>query len=282
MGQQTRDAVDRGAGREKITELTLTLIYGLSYNTPIFQPALNYAGRVQSYARSMNAKFPLATTAALIADPARSAILLALLDGRALAAGELACAANVSAQSASMHLAQLLQGGFVELRREGRHRYYRIGSPEIAHAIEALGCISSLRKHKPIGESASIRYARTCYDHLAGILAVNLAGAFERSRYIVAHDERQYRLTPTGEAFFNEWSIDVEALRKSRRSFAKRCLDWTERRDHIAGALGAAICQKMVDSRWIRRDRDSRVVHLTSAGREKLAEFLPSKLLSNS
>jgi DNA-binding transcriptional ArsR family regulator len=230
----------------------------------------------------MNAKFPLATTAALIADPARSAILLTLLDGRALAAGELACAANVSAQSASMHLAQLLQGGFIELRREGRHRYYRIGSAEIAHAIEALGCISSPRRHKPIGESESIRYARTCYDHLAGVLGVNLAAAFERSKYIVARDAREYRLTPKGEAFFSAWSIDVMALRKTRRSFAKRCLDWTERRDHIAGALGAAICQKMLDSRWIKRDRDSRVVHLTSSGREKLAEFLPSTLLSNS
>jgi DNA-binding transcriptional ArsR family regulator len=229
----------------------------------------------------MNAKFPLATTAALIADPARSAILLALLDGRALAAGELACAANVSAQSASMHLAQLLQGGFVDLRREGRHRYYRIASPEIAHAIEALGCISSPRKHKPFGESESIRYARTCYDHLAGVLAVNLAAAFERSRYIVSHDKREFGLTAKGEAFFEDWNIDIGALRQSRRSFAKRCLDWTERRDHIAGALGAAICQKMLDSRWIRRDRDSRVVYLTTAGREKLGEFLPSQLLSH-
>lgn len=229
----------------------------------------------------MDAKFPLAMTAALIADPARSAILLALLDGRALAAGELACAANISPQSASMHLAQLLQGGFVDLRREGRHRYYRIGSPEIAHAIEALGCISSPRKRKPVGENESIRYARTCYDHLAGVLAVNLAAAFERNKYIVSHDDQEFGLTPKGEAFFSGWHIDANALQQKRRRFAKRCLDWTERRDHIAGALGAAICQKMLDWKWIRRDPDSRVVHLTSAGREKLAEFLPSKLLSN-
>lgn len=222
----------------------------------------------------MEAKFPLSTTAALIADPGRAAILLALLDGRALAAGELARAANVSAQSASMHLAQLLDGGFVKVAAEGRHRYYRIGSPQVAHAIEALGVISSPRKQKPVGESDAIRYARTCYDHLAGELAVSMAAAFEQKGMIVADGDREFRVTRRGEEFLKDWQINVNALRSTRRSFARRCLDWTERRDHIAGSLGAAICEKLLEFRWIARERVNRIVRVTASGRAHLEPLL--------
>lgn len=222
----------------------------------------------------MEAKFPLSTTAALIADPGRAAILLALLDGRALAAGELARAANVSAQSASMHLAQLLDGGFVKVAAEGRHRYYRIGSPQVAHAIEALGVISSPRKQKPVGESDAIRYARTCYDHLAGELAVSMAAAFEQKGMIVADGDREFRVTRRGEEFLKDWQINVNALRSTRRSFARRCLDWTERRDHIAGSLGAAICEKLLEFRWIARERGNRIVRVTASGRAHLEPLL--------
>jgi DNA-binding transcriptional ArsR family regulator len=222
----------------------------------------------------MDAKFPLSTTAALIADPARAAILLALLDSRALAAGELARTANVSAQSASMHLVQLLDGGLVEVAAEGRHRYYRIASPQVAHAIEALGIISSPRKQKPVGESNAIRYARTCYDHLAGELAVKLASAFEKKGMIVADGDREFRVTRRGEAFLEGWQIDVSAVRSMRRNFARRCLDWTERGDHIAGALGAAICEKFLEFRWIARERGSRIVRVTASGRAQLEPLL--------
>jgi len=222
----------------------------------------------------MNAHLPLAATASLIADPARAAILLALLDGRALAAGELARGARVSAQSASMHLAQLLQSGFVEVASQGRHRYYRIASPDVAHAVEALGVISSPRKRKPIGESNAIRYARTCYDHVAGELGVMLADFLERSELIVPCTARQYAVTESGEDFFRHWGVDVAALRKERKVLARRCLDWTERRFHVAGAIGTAICQRMLDVGWIKRDRGSRVLHVTATGKSDLGKFL--------
>ena len=203
-------------------------------------------------------------------------MLMALLDGRAFAAGELAQAATTSAQLASMHLAQLLQGGFLKVATEGRHRYYRIASPEVAHAIEALGVIASPRKRRPIGESEAVRYARTCYDHLAGEMAVKLTRSLEERGMMVARGARDYDLTRGGEAFLAEWKIDVPALRAARRTFARRCLDWTERRHHLAGAVGAAICQKLFDSRWIARERDTRIVRLTASGRTHLQGLLES------
>lgn len=173
-----------------------------------------------------------------------------------------------------MHLAQLLQGGLVEVAQQGRHRYYRIASPAVAHAVEALGAISTPRKRPPIGENQPICYARTCYDHLAGEIGVKLAQAFERNGYLSAHGERDFEVTPRGEAFFVIWRIDVSELRGQRRSFARRCLDWTERRDHLAGALGAAVFQKFLSSRWVTQERDSRVVHLTPRGRQELRPLL--------
>ncbi len=226
----------------------------------------------------MNEKFPIASTAALIAEPARSAMLLALVGGRAFTAGELAREAGVSAQSASMHLGQLLQGGLVQVAQEGRHRYYRIASPHVAHAVEALGVISTLpRKTRVPKKNAAICYARTCYDHLAGELAVKLTDALERRRLLVKRGERDYDLTPRGEDFLASWQIDVAELRATRRSFAHRCLDWTERRDHLAGAVGAAVCQKFLDSRWIVRERNSRAVLVTSKGQANLERLLASR-----
>jgi DNA-binding transcriptional ArsR family regulator len=223
----------------------------------------------------MNSKYPLAAAAALIADPARAAMLTALLDGGSMPAGQLALVAGVSAQSASMHLSQLTVGGFLSITQQGRQRYYRIAKPEVAHAIEALGVISTAEKYKPSGANQAMCYARTCYDHLAGELAVQLTDAMERNEFIVATGARDYMLTPRGEEFLARWKIDIDTLRQSRRIFARRCLDWTERRDHLAGALGAAICQKLLDLRWIVRDRKSRAVTVSLAGRQQLAQLLP-------
>jgi DNA-binding transcriptional ArsR family regulator len=228
----------------------------------------------------MDAKFSLAATAALIADPGRAAMLTCLLGGQARTAGELARAASVSPQSASMHLSQLLAGGLIQVAQDGRYRYFRISSPEVAHAVEALGVISSPRKQKPVGESPAIAYARTCYDHLAGIMAVSLADSFERKQYLTANDrdDRRFEVTPAGEQFLKHWKIDVNTLRAGKRGFAGRCLDWTERRDHIAGALGAAICEHFLRCRWIRRDPQSRIVHLTSGGRRELEGWITPPL----
>lgn len=221
----------------------------------------------------MNTKYPLASTAALIADPGRAAMLTALLDGGSLPAGELARIAGASAQSASMHLAQLVDGGLVTVRQVGRHRYYRLAKPEVAHAIEALGVISTVARYRPSGADRALCYARTCYDHLAGELGVELAAALERKGLIVVEGERDYELTRAGEAFLEKWRIDADGLRRSRRSFARRCRDWTERRDHVAGALGAAVCAKLLEFRWITPDRGSRAVHLTVTGREQLTKL---------
>jgi DNA-binding transcriptional ArsR family regulator len=222
----------------------------------------------------MNIKFPLASTAALIADPARAAMLTALLDGGSMPAGELARVAGVSAQSASMHLAQLVEGGFLIASQRGRHRYYRMSKPEVAHAVESLGAISTVQRYKPSGADQAICYARTCYDHLAGELAIQLRAAFERNGLLVSSGERDYELTLRGEEFLDKWKIDANALRRSRRSFARRCLDWTERQDHLAGSLGAAICQRFLEARWIARDKQSRAVYLSLTGRQQLTASL--------
>ncbi len=222
----------------------------------------------------MNAKYSLAATAALIADPSRAAMLAQLLDGRALPSGELARIGGVSAQSASMHLAQLVNGGFLAVKQQGRHRYYSIASEQVAHAIEALGVISTSNNYRPSRSDEVFRYARTCYDHLAGEIAVQLMDLFERDGVLVASSERDYEVTRRGEHFLSKWDINIASLRESRRCFARRCLDWTERRDHLAGALGAAVCDRFLAAGWITRDKRSRAVHVSLAGRRELSRVL--------
>jgi predicted transcriptional regulator len=201
-------------------------------------------------------------------------MLMTLLDGRAFAAGELARVANISAQSASMHLAQLLEGGFVQVAQEGRHRYYRITSSEVAHAIESLGVIASPRKRKPIGEDDAVSYARICYDHLAGKLAVQMAETFVGRGLLVIRTEREYDLSTSGEQFVRQWQIEPDSLRNKRRYFARRCLDWTERRHHLAGALGAALYEKFQDLGWLERAGETRVVRVTPDGKRALQRML--------
>ena len=222
----------------------------------------------------MNTKYPLASTAALIADPARAAILTALLGGNSLPSGELARIGGISAQSASMHLSQLVSGGFLQVSPRGRHRYYSLSRPEVANALEALGAISTVTKYHPSGADRALCYARTCYDHLAGELAIQLRAAFERNGWLISRGERDYDLTHRGEEFLDTWKIDVSALRRSRRSFARRCLDWTERQDHLAGSLGAALCRRFLELRWITPDKHSRAVHLSLAGHRQLFRLL--------
>ncbi len=226
------------------------------------------------YAVNMSTRFPLASTAALIADPARAAMLSSLLDGRLYSAGELARTANVSAQSASMHLSQLLTGGFLEFTRQGRHRYYRIVNRNVAHAIEALGAISTPETFRPAVKDRDLCYARTCYDHLAGELGVRITDSLVKRRVLLPQAEKEYEVTRAGEKFFADWQIDVSALQKSRRAFARQCLDWTEKRYHLAGALGAAICDKFLERRWITREKNTRIVHLSLSGRHELTSLL--------
>ena len=206
-------------------------------------------------------------------EPARSRMLIALLDGRALPAGELARISGVSAQSASGHLSKLVDGGLLAVQREGRHRYYRIAKPEVAHALEALGAISTVPRLPSVPrdrQTEALCTVRSCYDHLAGRVAVELAGALESSRVIAPSGERNYELGPHGKQWFTKLGLDVDALRHSRRSFARQCLDWTERKPHVAGALGAALCSRLLDLGWIARRPRTRALRITQRGAREL------------
>jgi DNA-binding transcriptional ArsR family regulator len=223
----------------------------------------------------MTAAYPIATIAELIGEPARATMLIELLDGRALPAGELAMVSGVSAQSASGHLSKLVDGGLLSVQNEGRHRYYQIARPEVAHALEALGAISTISRRPETQrprEVVALHNARTCYDHLAGRVAVELTLALEQSQVLRPCREREYGLGPHGERWFAGLGVDVDALRGSRRSFARRCLDWSERRPHLAGALGAALCSRLLAMGWVARRPKTRALRITERGQREFRE----------
>ncbi|MGE3874783.1 MAG: ArsR/SmtB family transcription factor [Parvibaculaceae bacterium] len=210
----------------------------------------------------------LAEVAALIGDPARANMLQALADGRALTAGELAWHAGVSAQTTSGHLAKLTDAQLIALEKQGRHRYFRLASPEVAEAMEALMLVaaSGPRRHRPTGpRDEAMRTARTCYDHLAGRLAVALADRLS-AREVIVLSEGAAIVTEKGHRFFHDFGLDLDAGGKSTRPLCRTCLDWSERRSHLAGRLGAALCRKCLDLGWIERGKDSRAVTFTAKG----------------
>jgi DNA-binding transcriptional ArsR family regulator len=217
----------------------------------------------------MNQKHVLSSAAALIADPARAAMLVELLDGRALTAGELARAAGVSPQSASQHLAKLVGGGMLIVHPQGRHRYYRMAGREVGFALESLGAIASVRPARADlrtpGDEA-LRFARTCYDHLAGRLGVELTARLERDGILVPAGERDYALGPNAAAWLASQAIDAARLTARRRLLARRCLDWTERRPHVGGAFGALLLATFVDRGWVRRASHPRALRVTDQG----------------
>jgi DNA-binding transcriptional ArsR family regulator len=221
----------------------------------------------------MSIAHPISSVGELIGEPARTAILIALLGGRDLSAGELARIAGISPQSASAHLSKLVDGALLTARNHGRHRYYGITGPEVAYALEALGSIATLPR--PTGavrsrEDLDMYRARSCYDHLAGRVAVELTKALEHSKVIRTSGERDYKLGPKGLVWFADMGIDVDALRRERRMFARRCLDWTERKPHLAGALGAALYSRMLASGWIARRPSTRALRITQRGAREL------------
>jgi len=221
----------------------------------------------------MTGRYSLADVAALIGEPTRAAMLLALLDGKALPATELARAADLSAPATSLHLAKLTQGGLLAVRKEGRHRYYRLAGGDVAHALEALGVIATgPPAPRPLSpERSALRAARTCYDHLAGALAVALAEKLEAAKILSAEGDATYAITRKGTRWFAErMQIDVKDLACGRRVLARRCLDWTERRPHLAGALGAAVLERFLERRWVVRTATSRAVRITSRGQGSL------------
>ena len=222
----------------------------------------------------MNGEPYIAETAALIGDPARANMLLSLMDGRALSASELTDIAGVTAQTTSGHLAKLLGANLIVVERQGRHRYYRLANERVAHALEALSVLAGdgAPRHRPTGpRDAAMRFARTCYDHLAGRLGVAITVALIDRGYLVEGD-RDFELTTAGEAGLSRFGIDISTERRKRRAFARRCLDWSERRAHLGGALGASVLARCQELNWIARDPGSRAVTVTAKGRRGLAD----------
>jgi DNA-binding transcriptional ArsR family regulator len=226
----------------------------------------------------------IAGAAALIADPTRAAMLRALVCGRPLAAGELARLAGVSAATASFHLAKLLEGNMIAVARQGRHRYYRLAGHEVAAALEAIGLISPplpVRSLRQSREAAALAQARTCYDHLAGragveLLAAMLAGGvLQRSSSRTSGGDTSgsgFEVTGAGTRTLGSFGINVGEVRRVRRRFAGECIDWTERRGHLNGALGAAITTRLFELGWIERGPRRRSVRITAAGGVGLAD----------
>lgn len=216
----------------------------------------------------------LATVAALVGDPARASMLVALMDGRALTAGELAYFAHVTAPTASAHLAKLVEAQILTVTAQGRHRYFRLASPSVARMLESISVVSGMatppaRRPRSARDEA-LCLARTCYDHLAGRLGVAIADALVASGHVIL-DEDGGLVTDTGAALLARLGLDVAALQRRRgRVFCRPCLDWSERRPHLAGALGAALARRLFDTGWIERVRDSRAVRITPAGRAGL------------
>jgi DNA-binding transcriptional ArsR family regulator len=229
----------------------------------------------------------IAKVGALVADPARARILLALGDGRALPASVLADEAGVAASTASAHLSKLVDGHLLTVERQGRHRYFSLAEPSVASLIEAMAQVAPPAPVRSLREGTrahAVRTARTCYDHLAGILGTQLMasllerelltggdGVFDRRR---AGQDRlsapgfdlDYRLTARGLEELTEFGIDFGALESRPRPLIRYCVDWSEQRHHLAGSLGAAVADRMFELRWVTRARRGRAVHVTDEG----------------
>ncbi|HEY3727122.1 MAG TPA: helix-turn-helix domain-containing protein [Solirubrobacteraceae bacterium] len=219
----------------------------------------------------MSSDVDTAAAAALIANRARCAMLDALFDGGNRTAGSLARLAGIAPSTASGHLRMLADGGLIVLEQRGRRQFARLASPEVAHALEALSTIAptiASRTLRASSRARALREARTCYDHLAGALGVALTDALCAAG-ILAGDE--LALTGHGAEQLQRFGIDLPILRARRRPLTRACLDWSEQRPHLAGALGAALCQQLIDRAWITRMPEPRIVRLTPAGRHGLA-----------
>jgi DNA-binding transcriptional ArsR family regulator len=216
----------------------------------------------------------IAEIATLVGDAARATMVSALLDGRALTASELALAARITPQTASTHLGKLTKAGLLSVERNGRHRYFRLASPKVAEMIEGIVAVALEKRprFRPLSRQArAVSAARICYDHLAGRLSVDLTDSLVAGGYIVL-DGKTAEITTGGRRFFTEFGIALPARRSSRRHFCRLCLDWTERRPHIAGVLGAAITKRLFDLGWMERMKRSHAVVVTPLGRRGLQE----------
>ncbi len=222
----------------------------------------------------------IAPVASLFGEPSRAAILTVLLDGRALPAGELARIAGVAPTAASGHLSKLTDGKLVTVEPSGRHRYYRLASAEVATAIEALAQLTALPGPfvlpTPSLTARVLRHARSCYNHLAGELAVEIAQALETRGHLCRGEGTRYEMGgPSARKWFAAQGVEIGSLRPGRQGVARQCLDWTERRPHLAGPLGIRLFQRWCAQGWLKRcGEQPRLVTVTALGRRKLREHL--------
>jgi len=213
--------------------------------------------------------------ASLIGDAVRGRVLWTLMDGKAYTATELAIQADTSRPNLSMHLKKLSDAGLLNVEVQGRHRYYTFSRPEIAYALEAMANLLPARervKTPPVEKMQPIAYCRHCYDHLAGRVGVQVTESLLRQKLIV-HRGQEFEVTAAGVKWFDTMGIDCAELKKQRRSFSRVCLDWTERKHHLAGSLGAALLSKMLGSHWLRPGSDARVFIVTGKGQKAMSEL---------
>ena len=216
----------------------------------------------------------IASVASLLADPTRVSILLALGDGRALPAGELARSSRVNASTASAHLAKLVESELLHVEKQGRHRYYRLADPAIEQVLETLALFAPASPVRSLRESEAgkaIRAARMCYSHLAGALGVALTQSLVDQQIIVALDEG-FLLTDTGKQWLHKFGIDGPFLKKEGPLVVPHYIDWSERRHHVAGSFGAALARRLVDLEWVKHAPSSRAIHITENGRKALVD----------
>ena len=220
----------------------------------------------------MDAEPDLARIASTVGDPRRIQMLALLMEGRALTAKELALGAGIEPATATSHLKRLLDDGLLESAAQGRHKYFRFASEQVAQLVESLMRVAPRRKPVQVPKSEeAIRSARFCYDHLAGSLGTGLLALMLRKGWLqnAQGDAKLLELTAKGEKALAGLGLDLHATRQRRRLFACRCLDWSERQDHLGGALGAALAEHMKAAQWIERQKHSRVVRITALGREE-------------
>jgi len=222
----------------------------------------------------MHGDVNIAPVAALLADPTRVSILVALSDGRALPAGELARRAHVTSSTASNHLAKLVESDLLAVEQQGRHRYFRIANPAVIQALEALAPLAPTAPIHSLREAETakaIQIARMCYQHLAGRLGVALTQAMVEHEILIALDEG-YTVSSEGKQWLQDFGIDIARFQKHGHIFISHHIDWSERRRHIAGPFGVAFAQRLFALEWIKRSPSSRAVHITERGREALRE----------
>ncbi|MBV9158589.1 MAG: helix-turn-helix transcriptional regulator [Acidobacteriaceae bacterium] len=219
----------------------------------------------------------ISAIAALIGDSTRARMLWALMGGLARPAGELAISANVAPQTASAHLSKLVNGKLIEAEVQGRHRYYRLASPEVGAVIEALATLAP-RTKQPVPQKKSdshpLAFARTCYSHLAGTLAVQINDALQQRGILIPTRDKLYRVTKEGRLWFSALGIPIAEIESNRSNLARQCLDWTERRHHLAGALGTELSQRFFEMKWVARLDRTRAVRVTTKGQEQLRKLL--------